>query len=92
MSNDLHDLLPDRVDRIGYRMDALRLVPTIGMTGYGVFAWQVGSWFMSLPDPSGAQAAFVSTIFAVAPLVLGLFQQTALDWSKRMRQSNNNNA
>lgn len=43
-----------------------RVVPRLLVFGYGLFAFQVGSWFMGLADPSTQQATFVSVIWGAA--------------------------
>ena len=39
-----------------------RIVPRLMVLAYGILVAQVASWFMGLPDPNAAQAAFVSTV------------------------------
>lgn len=43
-----------------------RVAPRVLVMLYGYVCWDVATWFMALPDPSGPQAAFVSTIWAAA--------------------------
>jgi hypothetical protein len=50
-----------------------RVIPRLLVMMYGFFAVHVGSWFMSLPDPTGAQSAFVSTIWGAAAAWFGFY-------------------
>lgn len=54
-------------------LDRWRVVPRVLAFLYGLYCLQVGDWFMGLPDPSGAQAAFVSTIWGAAAAWFGLY-------------------
>lgn len=36
------------------------------MAGLGFQAYQVGDWFMGLPDPSPTQSAFVTAFYTLA--------------------------
>ena len=54
-------------------MDTLRLIPRFLMVCYGIIFWITTQWFMELPDPSGAQAAFVSTIVGAGAAWFGLY-------------------
>lgn len=58
------------------QFDNWRVVPRLLVAGYGAFAFYVGSWFMGLPDPSGAQAAYVSTIWGAAAAWFGFYVST----------------
>lgn len=53
--------------------DSWRVVPRILALLYGLYAFHVGGWFMGLEDPSGPQAAFVSTIWGAAAAWFGLY-------------------
>ena len=55
------------------QLDSWRIVPRILVTLYGVQVYRVGEWFMSLPEPSNAQAAFVSTVFGASAGFFGLY-------------------
>lgn len=46
------------------------------MLAFGVVVWDVGDWFMSLPEPSMAQGAFVSTVYAAIPFVINFYCST----------------
>jgi len=53
-----------------------RLVPRLLMVGYGWLLWQVSLWFMALPEPTAAQAAFVSTVAGVSTGFFGFYVNT----------------
>ena len=42
--------------------DKWRVFPRILITLYGVMFYKTCSWFMTLPDPTNSQSAFVSVI------------------------------
>lgn len=50
-----------------------RIVPRLMIAGYGYLLWDISQWFMSLSDPTGAQAAFVSTLVGASAAVFGLY-------------------
>ncbi len=54
-------------------VDAWRVVPRLMLALYGLMCWHVADWFMHLPEPSGTQAAFVSTIWGGAAAWFGLY-------------------
>ena len=54
-------------------VDAWRVVPRLMLALYALMCWHVADWFMHLPDPSGTQAAFVSTIWGGAAAWFGLY-------------------
>lgn len=60
--------------------DAWRVVPRILVFGYGVMLYHVALWFMALPDPTGSQSAFASTVFGAAAAVFGLYTGTGRKW------------
>lgn len=53
--------------------DRWRVAPRLIVIGYGVAMWNVSSWFMSLPDPTASQAAFVSTMAAMGAGIFGFY-------------------
>lgn len=55
------------------QFNAWRVVPRVLVMLYGVMCYHVAEWFMSLEDPTGAQAAFVSTIWGAAAAWFGLY-------------------
>ena len=54
-------------------MDTLRLIPRLLMICYGYIFWMSTQWFMALPDPTNAQAAFISTIVGAGAAWFGLY-------------------
>lgn len=55
------------------QLDDWRVVPRLLIALYGYTFWDVANWFMNLPNPNGAQAAFVSTIVGAAAAFFGLY-------------------
>ena len=53
--------------------DTLRLIPRLLMIAYGFVFWNSTQWFMALPDPTNAQAAFISTIVGAGAAWFGLY-------------------
>lgn len=43
-----------------------KLVPRLMMIMFSVSAWRVVEWFMTLPEPSAAQAGLVSVVTGAA--------------------------
>ena len=54
-------------------MDSLRLIPRLLMICYGFIFWTSTQWFMNLPVPTNAQAAFISTIVGAGAAWFGLY-------------------
>ncbi|AUR85851.1 TMhelix containing protein [Vibrio phage 1.081.O._10N.286.52.C2] len=54
-------------------VDEWRIVPRILVGMYCYLLYYTAMWFMALPDPSGTQAAFVSTIVGAAAAIFGLY-------------------
>ena len=54
-------------------MDSLRLIPRLLMICYGIIFWISTQWFMNLPVPTNAQAAFISTIVGAGAAWFGLY-------------------
>ena len=54
-------------------MDTLRLLPRLLMICYGFIFWISTQWFMAQPDPTNAQAAFISTIVGAGAAWFGLY-------------------
>lgn len=61
---------------IHVRLNQYRVIPRLMVAGYGLLMYQVADWFMKLPDPSGTQAAFVSTLVGVSGAIFGLYATT----------------
>ena len=53
-----------------------RLIPRILILGYSWLLYDVSLWFMSLSDPSGTQAAFVSTMVGASAAFFGLYTRS----------------
>ena len=54
-------------------IDKWRKWPRLLITLYGVMFYQTTAWFMSLPDPTNAQSAFVSVIVGAGAAWFGLY-------------------
>ena len=54
-------------------VDKWRVVPRILMVLYGIAFYKCMVWFMSLSDPSMAQAGFVSTVVCAGAAWFGLY-------------------
>ena len=54
-------------------IDKWRIWPRLLITLYGVMCYQTTAWFMSLPDPTNAQSAFVSVIVGAGAAWFGLY-------------------
>lgn len=50
-----------------------RIIPRVIVALYGYTFWRVAEWFMALPDPTGPQAAFISTITGAGAAFFGLY-------------------
>ena len=54
-------------------MDQFRVIPRLIMIAYIYAFYQSTVWFMALPDPTNAQAAFISTIVGAGAAFFGLY-------------------
>ena len=54
-------------------LDTLRLIPRLLMVAYGGIFWISTQWFMNLPEPTNAQAAYISTIVGAGAAWFGLY-------------------
>ena len=54
-------------------IDKWRIWPRLLITLYGVMFYQTTAWFMSLPDPTNAQSAFLSVIVGAGAAWFGLY-------------------
>ena len=54
-------------------MDKFRLIPRLIMIAYIYAFYSATVWFMSLSDPTNAQAAFISTIVGAGAAFFGLY-------------------
>ena len=50
-----------------------RVWPRLLITLYGVMFYRTTEWFMTLPDPSNAQSAFISVIVGAGAAWFGLY-------------------
>ena len=55
------------------RFDRWRVFPRLLMTRYGFAFYRPTEWFMTLPDPTNAQSAFVSVIVGAGAAWFGLY-------------------
>jgi|TARA_R110002110_G_scaffold100757_1_gene256605 hypothetical protein len=55
------------------RIDRWRIVPRLLMILYGIAFYECMMWFMELPEPSMAQAGFVSTVVGAGAAWFGLY-------------------
>jgi len=74
------DLVPDKEEedstwynKIAGVLDRFRTVPRLIMLSYIYAFYQSTMWFMALPDPTNAQAAFISTIVGAGAAFFGLY-------------------
>ena len=59
-------LIPEQIDK-------WRIFPRFLITLYGVAFWRTTEWFMSLPEPTNAQSAFVSVVVGAGAAWFGLY-------------------
>ena len=55
------------------KIDKWRIWPRLLITLYGVMFFRTTEWFMSLPEPSNAQSAFISVIVGAGAAWFGLY-------------------
>ena len=74
------DLVPDTgeddstwYNKVANILDRFRIVPRLIMLAYIYAFYQSTMWFMSLADPTNAQAAFISTIVGAGAAFFGLY-------------------
>jgi len=53
--------------------DKWRVFPRLLITLYGIAFYRTKEWFMTLPDPTNAQSAFVSVIVGAGAAWFGLY-------------------
>ena len=61
------------LNQIAGLIDRFRLIPRAIMLAYIYAFYQSTTWFMALPDPTNAQAAFISTIVGAGAAFFGLY-------------------
>lgn len=54
-------------------IDRLRIWPRMLITLYGFMFYHVCDWFMTLPNPTNAQSAFVSVVVGAGAAWFGLY-------------------
>ena len=54
-------------------IDKWRIWPRLLITLYGVMFYRTTEWFLSLPDPTNAQSAFISVIVGAGAAWFGLY-------------------
>jgi len=54
-------------------LDAWRIVPRLLILSYMLVFYKTCTWFMELPDPTNAQAGFVSVIVGAGAAWFGLY-------------------
>ena len=54
-------------------LDMFRLIPRLIMLAYIFAFYRSVTWFMELPDPTNAQAMFISTIVGAGAAFFGLY-------------------
>ena len=88
------DLVPDTEEddsawynKVANIMDKFRFVPRLIMLAYIFAFYQSTMWFMALPDPTNAQAAFISTIVGAGAAFFGLYvgKPSTISTSKRKK-------
>ena len=74
------DLVPSAGDdeptwsnKIAGQLDKFRVIPRLIMIAYIYAFYSATVWFMSLSDPTNAQAAFISTIVGAGAAFFGLY-------------------
>ena len=54
-------------------IDKWRIWPRMLITLYGIMFYRVTEWFMTLPDPTNSQSAFVSVVVGAGAAWFGLY-------------------
>ena len=62
-------------------IDAWRVFPRIFLVGYGVLAWSLVSWAMSLPVLTVEQAGLVGVVTGLFVPMTNWYFQTGRSWS-----------
>ena len=55
------------------QIDKWRIWPRLLISLYGVMFYRTTEWFMTLPEPSNAQSAFISVIVGAGAAWFGLY-------------------
>ena len=64
---------PTWTNKIAGTLDKFRVIPRLIMIAYIYAFYSATTWFMALPDPTNAQAAFISTIVGAGAAFFGLY-------------------
>ena len=64
---------PTWANKIAGHLDRFRIIPRMIMLAYIYAFYSATVWFMALPDPTNAQAAFISTIVGAGAAFFGLY-------------------
>lgn len=64
-------------------IDGFRVIPRVMMAGYGYLVFVVADWFMALPDPTGTQMGFISTLLGIAGMMTGWYLSTGRKWDDK---------
>ena len=74
------DLIPDTgedaptwYNKLAGLLDKFRVIPRLVMLAYIYAFYKSVTWFMVLPDPTNAQAMFISTIVGAGAAFFGLY-------------------
>lgn len=70
---DTEEDAPTWYNKAASIMDKFRLIPRLIMMAYIYAFHESTTWFMSLVDPTNAQAAFISTIVGAGAAFFGLY-------------------
>jgi hypothetical protein len=62
-------------------LDSYRTIPRILLVSYGYMLYYTTEWFMALPDPSGSQSAFISTVWAASAAWSGFYLNSGRKWT-----------
>ena len=54
-------------------IDKWRIWPRMLITLYGIMFYRVTEWFMTLPEPTNSQSAFVSVVVGAGAAWFGLY-------------------
>ena len=55
------------------QIDKWRIFPRLLITLYGIAFWRTTEWFMTLPEPTIAQSAYVSVVVGAGAAWFGLY-------------------
>ena len=64
---------PTWYNRTAGVIDKFRMIPRLIMLAYIYAFYSSTTWYMALPDPTNAQAAFISTIVGAGAAFFGLY-------------------